>query len=71
MWQETDIYLDIQSDDDLPYPQALGLSIEEAVLFWRRSFSGMTDDQFNKGYKYNIRHSYGLEGKRANYPAKR
>ena len=31
----------------------------------------MTDDKFNKEHKYNIRHSYGLEGKRANYPAKR
>lgn len=50
--------------------KALGLSIEEALAFWRKSFSGHTDDQFNKQYKYNIRHSYGLEGKRANYPAK-
>ncbi|TFY81766.1 hypothetical protein EWM64_g2247 [Hericium alpestre] len=48
----------------------LGLSIEEAMMFWRKSFSGFTDDQFNKNYKYNIRHSYGLEGKRANYQAK-
>jgi DNA primase large subunit len=51
--------------------QILGLSIEEALTFWRRSFSSYTDDQFNKHYKYNIRHSYGLEGRRANYPAKR
>lgn len=50
--------------------KVLGLSIEEALAFWRRSFSGMTDDKFNKEYKYNIRHSYGLEGKRANYAAK-
>jgi hypothetical protein len=49
----------------------LGLSIEEALAFWRRSFSLMTDDKFNKEYKYNIRHSFGLEGKRANYAAKR
>ncbi|KAH8106985.1 DNA primase large subunit [Cristinia sonorae] len=48
----------------------LGLSIEEALLFWRKSFSNMQDDKFNKEYRYNIRHSYGLEGKRANYAAK-
>lgn len=51
--------------------KVLGLSIEESVAFWRKSFSGYTDDQFNKKYKYNIRHHYGLEGKRVNYPARR
>ncbi|KAI0306506.1 DNA primase large subunit [Multifurca ochricompacta] len=50
--------------------KVLGLPIEEALIFWRKSFSGHTDDQFIKRYKYNIRHSYGLEGRRANYPAK-
>ncbi|KAH9484214.1 DNA primase large subunit [Psilocybe cubensis] len=50
--------------------KVLGLSIEESVAFWRKSFSGFTDDQFNKKYKYNIRHHYGLEGKRVNYPAR-
>ncbi|KAI0636857.1 DNA primase large subunit [Trametes polyzona] len=48
----------------------LGLSIDEALVFWRKSFSKIQDDKFNKEYKYNIRHSYGLEGKRANYAAK-
>ncbi|KAI0345442.1 DNA primase large subunit [Trametopsis cervina] len=50
--------------------KVLGLSIDEAITFWRRSFSLMQDDKFNKEYKYNIRHSYGLEGKRANYAAR-
>ncbi|THH01245.1 hypothetical protein EW026_g1417 [Hermanssonia centrifuga] len=50
--------------------KVLGLSIDEAVAFWRRSFSNIQDDKFNKEYRYNIRHSYGLEGKRANYAAK-
>ncbi|KAG6891692.1 hypothetical protein C0992_010095 [Termitomyces sp. T32_za158] len=50
--------------------KVLGLSIDEAVVFWRKSFDRITDDKFNKEYKYNIRHSYGLEGKRANYAAK-
>ena len=51
--------------------QVLGLSLEEAIVFWRKSFDRITDDKFNKAYRYNIRHSYGQEGKRANYPAKR
>ncbi|KAG6850627.1 hypothetical protein H0H93_010819 [Arthromyces matolae] len=50
--------------------KVLGLSVEEAVVFWRKSFDRITDDKFNKEYKYNIRHSFGLEGKRANYAAK-
>lgn len=45
--------------------------MEEAIIFWRKSFNRITDDKFNKEYKYNIRHSYGLEGRRHNYPAKR
>lgn len=49
--------------------EVIGLSIEEAMIFWRKGFSGITDDKFNKEYKYNIRHSYGLEGKRTNYSA--
>ena len=51
--------------------QVLGLSIDEALAFWRKAFSTMQDDKFNKEYRYNIRHSYGLEGKRANYAAMR
>ncbi|KAF8522232.1 DNA primase large subunit [Hysterangium stoloniferum] len=50
--------------------KVIGLSIEEALIFWRKGFGGtMTDDKFNKEYRYNIRHSFGLEGKRHNYPA--
>lgn len=48
----------------------LGLPVEEALLFWRRMFSTMTDDKFNKEHRYNIRHGYGLEGRRMSYPAK-
>ncbi|WFC97791.1 4-nitrophenylphosphatase [Malassezia yamatoensis] len=48
----------------------LGLPVEEALLFWRRMFSTMSDDKFNKEHRYNIRHGYGLEGRRLNYPAK-
>ncbi|KAF3161441.1 hypothetical protein TWF225_002898 [Orbilia oligospora] len=47
--------------------KGLGLSIDEALIFWRQSFSKFTDDQFNKEYRYNIRHSYGLQGAGRNY----
>jgi DNA primase large subunit len=41
-------------------------------VFWRKMYgASMSDDKFNKEYKYNIRHSYGQEGRRANYPPKR
>lgn len=45
----------------------IGLDVEEAVKFWRAHFSNITDDKFDKEYKYNIRHQYGLEGGRINY----
>lgn len=48
--------------------KSIGLTLTEALLFWRKSFSRkISDDQFNKEYSYNIRHNYGQEGKRANY----
>ncbi|THU99320.1 DNA primase large subunit [Dendrothele bispora CBS 962.96] len=51
--------------------KVLGLSIDEAITFWRKSFTGgPAETKFDKEHKYNIRHSYGLEGRRANYPAK-
>ncbi|SAM03565.1 hypothetical protein [Absidia glauca] len=47
--------------------KAIGLPVEEALLFWRLAFSNKTDEQFQKEYAYNIRHNYGLEGKRVSY----
>ncbi|KAJ2443903.1 DNA primase subunit pri2 [Coemansia sp. RSA 2337] len=47
--------------------KGIGLGLQDALVFWRRAFSAMTDDQFQKGYSYNIRHNYGMEGKRADY----
>ena len=48
--------------------KGIGLSLEEALIFWRTSFSKMNDDEFQKkGYVYNIRYNYGMEGKRTNY----
>jgi DNA primase large subunit len=48
--------------------KGIGLPLEEALVFWKKAFHKMSDDQFNKGgYAYNIRHGYGFEGKRTNY----
>ncbi|KAH8152560.1 uncharacterized protein LAJ45_03401 [Morchella importuna] len=47
--------------------KGIGLSVEESLIFWRQSFSLMTDDQFTKEYRYNIRHAYGLQGTGRNY----
>lgn len=52
--------------------KGMKLDINEAIAFWKKSFQGgkVTEDKFNKEYRYNIRHTYGQEGKRANYQAK-
>ncbi|TKA56101.1 hypothetical protein B0A49_09915 [Cryomyces minteri] len=46
--------------------KGIGLSLEECLVFWRRSFKLIQDDKFNKEYKYNIRHAYGDVGGDAN-----
>lgn len=53
--------------------QGIGLSIEEALLYWRKLFAvgqKMTEDKFKKEHVYNIRHSFGLEGAKKNYTPK-
>ncbi|KAF9927830.1 hypothetical protein FBU30_002833 [Linnemannia zychae] len=47
--------------------KGIGLSLEQALLFWQMAFEKLTPDQFNKNYAYNVRHSYGMEGKRTDY----
>ncbi|CAK7232556.1 DNA primase subunit pri2 [Sporothrix bragantina] len=42
--------------------KGIGLNLEECLLFWRQSFNKVTDDTFNKEYRYNVRHSYGDVG---------
>ncbi|KAK0626759.1 eukaryotic and archaeal DNA primase, large subunit-domain-containing protein [Immersiella caudata] len=42
--------------------KGIGLSLDESLTFWRQSFNKMTDDTFNKEYRYNFRHSYGDVG---------
>ncbi|KAM3124659.1 hypothetical protein CJJ07_001384 [Candidozyma auris] len=50
--------------------KGIGLNVDEAMKFWSYQFtksSKMNMDTFNKEYKYNVRHTYGLEGGRINY----
>ncbi|KAK4634095.1 hypothetical protein CLAFUW4_01969 [Fulvia fulva] len=42
--------------------KGIGLSLQEAILFWRKSFTLITDDKFKSEYLYNVRHSYGDVG---------
>ncbi|OAD80787.1 hypothetical protein PHYBLDRAFT_104739 [Phycomyces blakesleeanus NRRL 1555(-)] len=47
--------------------KGIGLNIDEAILFWKLAFANLPDDKFQKEYAYNIRHNYGLEGRRLDY----
>jgi DNA primase large subunit len=48
--------------------KGIGLSLEESLNFWKNKFSkSISTDKFEKEYSYNIRHSYGKEGKRNDY----
>ncbi|XP_023557642.1 DNA primase large subunit isoform X2 [Octodon degus] len=49
--------------------KGIGLTLEQALQFWKREFvrGKMDPDKFDKGYSYNIRHSFGKEGKRTDY----
>ena len=47
--------------------KGIGLSMADALLFWRKHFTNVDGERFEKQYAYNIRHQYGQEGKRTNY----
>ncbi|KAK1347630.1 DNA primase subunit pri2 [Hamiltosporidium tvaerminnensis] len=47
--------------------KGIGMPVEKTIEFLRNSFN-LDNEVFNKEYLYSIRHNYGLEGKRANYP---
>ena len=42
--------------------KGIGLNLEDCLMFWRQSFNKITDDTFNKEYRYNVRHVYGDVG---------
>ncbi|KAK5111095.1 hypothetical protein LTR62_005294 [Meristemomyces frigidus] len=42
--------------------KGIGLSLQECILFWRKSFKLIADDKFKSDYLYNIRHAYGDVG---------
>lgn len=50
--------------------KGVGLNVDESLRFFGKWFTmngNMTMEKFNKEYRYNIRHCYGLEGSRINY----
>jgi DNA primase large subunit len=48
--------------------KGIGLSLDESLNFWKKKFANkFPGDKFEKEYSYNIRHSYGKEGKRNDY----
>ncbi|KHN76917.1 DNA primase large subunit [Toxocara canis] len=50
--------------------KGIGLSLEDALAFWRSEFTKkIDDDKFEKQYAYNIRHNYGKVGRRVDYKA--
>lgn len=46
--------------------KGIGLNLDECLIFWRQGFRKITDDTFNKEYRYNVRHAYGDVGGDAN-----
>ena len=50
--------------------KGVGLTLDESLRFWKSEFTQKNDidnEKFEKQYAYNIRHSYGQEGKRNDY----
>ncbi|XP_011644831.1 DNA primase large subunit-like [Pogonomyrmex barbatus] len=48
--------------------KGIGVTLEDALHFWRDTFSKKTDGvAFEKKYAYSIRHYFGKEGRQTNY----
>lgn len=49
--------------------KGIGLPLSETLRYFQKKYERKTsEDLFNKNYAYNIRHCYGQEGKRIDYP---
>lgn len=42
--------------------KGIGMTLEDCIHFWRQSFKKLTGEQWDKEYKYNVRHAYGDVG---------
>lgn len=48
--------------------KGIGVTLEDCIRFFREEFNRAMDAaEFDKHYRYNIRHNYGKEGSRINY----
>ena len=73
------LYATLQTDRHLRHAGRLqlglflkkaGLSLDESMAFWKAGFAPRTTgEKFEKEYAYNVRHSYGREGRRKDYEA--
>merc|ERR1719334_877313 len=47
-----------------------GMTCDDQIDYYRMNFTKkMSSEKFSKEYRYGIRHHYGMEGKKKNYPA--
>ena len=69
VWHVSDPWICVRNPVTLSLcVQGLGLSMSEALVFWRRAFQQrIPEDKFAKSYAYNIRYNYGQEGKRTDF----
>lgn len=49
--------------------KGIGMPYNESHLFFKRKFTKLGANKFEKEHRYTFRHMYGLEGKRTNYTA--
>lgn len=47
--------------------KGIGITLEQAIEFWKDELGNRGGRNFEKDYAYNIKHSYGTVGKRTSY----